>query len=95
MSSPQNVSPADLLAIAQGLIEAASQITRAAQVLSEPRLYTIQDVADRLRQSDRTIRDAIEAGTLRVTHELSARGQRISHTELLRYMDAFAVEAAA
>lgn len=75
------------LRVTNALSKLATDLLAAAGRESDPRLYKVSEVADRLGQSITTVREEIAAGALRITHNVSPhRGQRISHAELTRYL---------
>lgn len=90
------VDPSKILQVAAGLMQLAKQLADSVGTVAEPRLYRLQEVAERLGQSDRTVRDAIEAGELRYTHQVSPSkaGRRISHAELVRFLHTKRLEVA-
>lgn len=52
----------------------------------EDKMYTVQEVAQQLRVSERTVRNWVESGELRV-FRIGKRGYRISETDLLAFVE--------
>jgi excisionase family DNA binding protein len=52
----------------------------------QEKMYTVQEVAQQLRVSERTVRNWVERGELRV-FRIGKRGYRISESDLQTFVD--------
>jgi excisionase family DNA binding protein len=52
----------------------------------QEKMYTVQEVAQQLRVSERTVRNWVERGELRV-FRIGVRGYRIPETDLLAFIE--------